>query len=406
VGITISDKNVSEGFRACNLSVASLARYLVGISILLSGCASIPDYPSNADRLAAAGKAIGAQVVEKNKALLKGAWVAVVDMNKAAASTELHPLNTLIRDALVEGLAGKVVVLERESGMLSQIAKESAKALSGTIHLQSRVQAGTTAQESSGVDMVSLYGDVSLPTATLILAYRVLDAGVDYTASDGNYLERRAVVYLYYEFIDAATGYIAVADRQAGILIDKIHATRKENVEVSSLVPYVYPMPTTTGAGAGIALVKEKWVVGSQDAFGMVGFGGLTDVEAGGVLIGLGYRYAMYSPFSVSARLERFGYETASITSTYSVVSANLEIKLSKYAGFDLYALLGGGFYSDELSVPGGTSVSFLGGLGGIYRWNPWFFFVEGKAHFPQNHMVFTTVGAVNVGFGYRFGGR
>lgn len=403
-------RRTRDGLRA-----SAFAAGCAALCVVLAGCAAIPRVESNADRLAEAAKQAGEGIASKNEGVLRNTWVALADLAMGEVSPAARSLDTLIRDGLVEGLAGKVVILERDPRAQALIAREAAGALSGSVLVQGRAAVGAALQESFGSTTAWLEGRASLPGATVLLAYRVLDAGVGFVQSEGSWLERRAVVYVYYELIDVRTGRVLVADRYRGIAGDPVHGSRKLALEAgSSLVPYVHRLPTVIPPKARAAAVAARWETGSFDVFAGIGGGGEFNSGIAGVYGGGGLRYVMYHPFAVSVHVERFRYEVVKYRSwwpierevkepaDYTGASFSLDIGLWKIGAVEPYLGVGGGHYNDGHAGRDAAHVAPVGRLGAVARAAPWFFFLEAVAQHPVQHAELPVLVTGMLGVGYR----
>lgn len=216
--------------------------------LALAGCATtLPRYPSNADLLVVASKAACGEIVLNNGRVTIGkeTKMALVDLNAVHPASGANQMNVLVRDAFVEELSARAIVLEREAPIFNRVARESMPSLSGTVVADSRAGARGIQENSGEKSRTEVKGKFNLPTADYLLTYRVLDMGVQYRKISDKELKRDAQLYLYYELVDAKTGQVARAERIRMSATDSIDPRAKGDVEKSGLAQFGFPMPTT-----------------------------------------------------------------------------------------------------------------------------------------------------------------
>jgi len=244
------DLTSGKGGKAGIISVLILA---------LVGCATqVPRYPSNADLLVVASRAACTEIVLNNGkvSIVKDTKLVLADLNAVVPSSGGNTMNALVRDAFVEELSARAVVMQREAPIFNRIARESMPSLSGTIFFDGKAGAAGIQENSAEESRTAVQGRFALPTADYLLAYRVLDMGVQYRKISAKEIRRDAQIYLYYELIDAKSGQVARAERIKMSATDAIDCRAKSDVEKSGLTLFDYPMPTTRGNIGGPVKVK------------------------------------------------------------------------------------------------------------------------------------------------------
>lgn len=249
-----------------------MARLAFG-AVLLIACSSCrpaavrPNYELQRDAMSSLAKGIAEKQLPKQS----GTACSLLDLTGADGSHRSSPLQACWRDVLENTILDRgLFVVERDPAILVALIDESApKTFERRVRVNELVNAKELVAEtvspndSKAVEEATRVAaplasvavtdvdsslrstkPVQLQSAAFVIAYRLYDAGVQYSPSRTGYVRRRAEVKAYAKFIDPETGRVIWADYLVGEAEDEIPRRAIRFAERSPLNGFSPPMPT------------------------------------------------------------------------------------------------------------------------------------------------------------------
>ena len=208
--------------------------------VIFAGCSlnkQILAHESNADMISKTVKGIVSVVAEKKKDS-KQIKMSVVDPNAMPSGYPNHSVNVLVQDAVISALVSSgFTVLERDINLLDRVSLENGEKANTSIKTSFE---NTAKPEVKREDSFS--SSIS-KTADVVLGYRLLECGIEYSkGSTPELIRRSAKVKINFRLIgkDSIVSWSEIQEKE---ISDEIEPEAISDVENSSLRFYGYSMP-------------------------------------------------------------------------------------------------------------------------------------------------------------------
>ena len=229
----------------------------------LTGCAikkQTVAYYSNADMIAITVKDVVGEVAEKRKEV-KQTKMSVVDLNAMPPNYPNNSVNVLVQDTVIDTLVNKgFTVLDRDINLMDRISLENGEKIRTTIESK---YVDTSKPVVKREDSFSS----NIPkTADVVLGYRLLECGIEYSkGSSPELIRRNSKVKMNFRLINKDS-MISWSEMQENARTDEIEITAIQDVEKSGLRFYGYSMPgirenTSNDQPTSLIGLKEKQTV-------------------------------------------------------------------------------------------------------------------------------------------------
>jgi len=229
----------------------------------LTGCAikkQTVAYYSNADMIAITVKDVVGEVAEKRKEV-KQTKMSVVDLNAMPPNYSNNSVNVLVQDTVIDTLVNKgFTVLDRDINLMDRISLENGEKIRTTIESKFGDAAKPVVKREDSFSS-------NIPkTADVVLGYRLLECGIEYSkGSSPELIRRNSKVKMNFRLINKDS-MISWSEMQENARTDEIEITAIQDVEKSGLRFYGYSMPgiredTSSNQPNSLIGLKEKQTV-------------------------------------------------------------------------------------------------------------------------------------------------